>query len=59
MILTIQYPELNMGDWKDEKTREMSYIKPLNAPMGPKETLVNLKDETEKIGRASCRERVS
>lgn len=36
----------NGGSGLDE--REMSYIRPLNASMGPKETLCNIKDESEK-----------
>ncbi|KAK4702025.1 hypothetical protein P7C70_g4198, partial [Phenoliferia sp. Uapishka_3] len=40
--------ELKMGEWVGETTREMSYIKPLSAPMGPKETLVKLEDKNEK-----------
>ncbi|KAM0750913.1 hypothetical protein T439DRAFT_325962 [Meredithblackwellia eburnea MCA 4105] len=40
--------DLDLGDWSPEKERDITYIKPLNAPMGPKETQVNIHDKTEK-----------
>ncbi|GAA6035703.1 hypothetical protein JCM8097_004979 [Rhodosporidiobolus ruineniae] len=35
------------------KQREMKYIKPLNAPVGPKQTTCNIHDENEKIDEES------
>ncbi|KAH8915757.1 hypothetical protein BT69DRAFT_850130 [Atractiella rhizophila] len=44
--------DLEISDWAPEKTgshllaRSMSYVKPLNAPVGPKSTKCHIKDET-------------
>ncbi|KAK4705636.1 hypothetical protein P7C70_g579, partial [Phenoliferia sp. Uapishka_3] len=39
--------DVKMADWIDGK-RELSYVKPLSAPVGPKEALVLLEDVNEK-----------
>jgi hypothetical protein len=39
--------ELNIGEWNDEggqQSRDMTYIKPLHASIGPKETLCQIVD---------------
>ncbi|GAA5852369.1 hypothetical protein JCM8547_006757 [Rhodosporidiobolus lusitaniae] len=41
------------GDDSTLKQRDMTYIKPLNAPVGPKQTHCNIHDDNEKIDEES------
>lgn len=47
------YVEIDLGEWEttegDLKKREMTYIKPLNSSMGPKQTKCYITDENEKL----------
>jgi len=52
MGLTVTLPDIQISDWSplsgDLKllTRNMSYIKPLSASIGPKQTKCEIRDET-------------
>ncbi|BGP01517.1 hypothetical protein RTG_02692 [Rhodotorula toruloides ATCC 204091] len=50
--------DIEMGDWQaladgDLKKREMAYVKPLNAPVGPKQTHCAITDTNEKLDEDS------
>jgi len=62
-----QLREVDIGPWKavdgaaasndDDhalKERDMSYVKPLNAPVGPKQTHCNIHDKNDKMDPETC-----